>query len=228
MLPWSVDHVRSARHSAAATAVAFVLLCLPFVGPSTGLTSPVRGATHAVQIGDGFFSPASLTVAVGDTITWTNGDDSPHTVTGAAFDSGNLEGGQTFSFTFQESGTFTYACQYHDEMVGTITVVAGAGGSGQQAPAAATPAPSAAAAPAAPAPDAPAPDAPTASHAAGHGAGQPDTALLTPGSVARMASWIAPLLIGVGLLAFAIGVVPQRGSRVEVRHGRRSAGGWRR
>jgi plastocyanin len=67
--------------------------CLPLVGTSTGLTSSVRGATHAVEIGDGFFSPASLTVAVGDTITWMNGDDSPHTVTGGAFDSGNLDAG---------------------------------------------------------------------------------------------------------------------------------------
>ena len=224
MLPWSVDHVRSARRSAAATAVIFALLCLPLVGASTGLTSPVRGASHAVEIGDGFFSPASMTVAVGDTITWTNGDDSPHTVTGGAFDSGNLDAGQTFSFTFEEPGTFAYACQYHDEMVGTITVVGASSGAGQQAPAAATPAPSAAAAPAAPASVAPA----ATDGGAGHGGGQPDTALLTPGQVGRMAAWIAPLLIGLGLLAFAVGVVPQRGSRIEVRHGRRSSGGWRR
>src|SRR5918992_217092 len=102
----------------------------PSIRPPSGLTSPVRAAAHAVEIGDGFFSPASLTVSVGDTITWTNGDDSPHTVTGSAFDSGNLDAGQTFSFTFEEAGTFAYACQYHDEMVGTITVVAGSAGSG--------------------------------------------------------------------------------------------------
>ena len=224
MLPWSVDHARSGRRSAAATAVAFVLFCLPLVGSSTGLTSPVRGATHAVEIGDGFFSPASLTVAVGDTITWTNGDDSPHTVTGSAFDSGNLDAGQTFSFTFTDPGTFTYACQYHDEMAGTITVGGASAGAGQQAPAAATPAPTAAAAPAAPAPDAPAAGDP----ATGHSGGQPDTALLAPDSVGRMAAWIAPLLIGLGLLAFTVGVLPQRGSRAEVRAGRHSAGGWRR
>ena len=68
-----------------------------------------RSATHAIEIGDGFFSPAALTVSVGDTVTWRNVDDSPHTVTASgAFDSGNLNGGQTFSHTFDEAGTFTY------------------------------------------------------------------------------------------------------------------------
>jgi len=216
MLPWSVDHVRSARRSATATAFAFVLLSLPVIGTSIGVASPVRGATHAVEIGDGFFSPASLTVSVGDTVTWTNVDDSPHTVTADAFDSDNLDSGGTYSFTFTETGAFGYVCNYHDEMVGTITVVAASSGTGQQAPAAGTPAPSVQAAPAA--------AAAVAQPAAGNDGAQPDTALTAPEPL-TVAAWIAPLLIGLGLLALAVGVVPQRRAATAAR---RASGGWRR
>ena len=195
MLPSSMGHLGSIRRLATASAIALVVLVLPSAGPSLTGQAVARGATHAIEIGDGLFSPASLTVTVGDTVTWTNVDDSPHTVTASgAFDSGNLNGGQTFSHTFAETGTFSYVCLYHDEMVATITVVP-ASGSGQ-APAAATPAPSTAAAPAVPA----------ASHGSGAHAGQPDTAL--PVSASLSAAWIAPLLIGLGLLAFGVGLVP--------------------
>lgn len=218
MLSWSVDHLRSIRRLATVTATAFVLLGLPIAAPSLIGPSAARGATHTVEIGDGFFSPASLTVTVGDTVTWTNADDSPHTVTASgAFDSGNLNGGQTFSHTFDEIGTFTYVCLYHDEMVATITVVA-ASGSGQ-APAAPTPPSSQAAAPAAPG----------ASHGDGAHAGQPDTAL--PVSASLTAAWVAPLLIGLGLLALGVGVVPVGAPQADLPAApmpRRPGSGWRR
>jgi plastocyanin len=195
-------------------AIVILGLVLPLIASPT----PARGATYTVEIGDGFFSPASLTVTVGDTVTWTNVDDSPHTVTASgAFDSGNLNGGQTFSHTFGETGTFTYVCLYHDEMVATITVVAVPGSA--QAPAAATPAASTAAAPAAPA----------ASHRTGAHAGQPDTAL--PVSASLTPAWIAPLLIGLGLLALGVGLVPVGApdvARPASPIPRRPGSGWRR
>src|SRR5688500_11725524 len=116
MLSWSRGQLGSIRRFTTASAIALVLLGLPGAAPSLTGQSVARGATHAIEIGDGFFSPASLTVTIGDTVTWTNVDDSPHTVTASgAFDSGNLNGGQTFSHTFDETGTFTYVCVYHDE-----------------------------------------------------------------------------------------------------------------
>jgi len=153
-------------------------------------------------------------------VTWTNVDDSPHTVTGStAFDSGNLDPGQTFSFTFTEAGTFGYVCNYHDEMTASVTVTEATSGSGQEAPApaAATPGGSIAAAPAA------------ASHeAAGHGGEPPDTALPKPASGTLMA-WVPPLLIGVGLVALAVGFVPERGTVVAASsERRRPPTGWRR
>ncbi len=192
MLPRTIGRFRFAHRLAALGATA--MLVLPAVAATVSPT-PVRGATYTVEIGDGFFSPASLSVAVGDTVTWTNVDDSPHTVTSAAFDSGNLDAGQSFSFTFTEAGTFDYVCNYHDEMTASITVAEVVAA----APAAATPAASTAAAPAAP----------SASHEGGHTGSQPDTALLEPAS-GTLPAWVAPLLIGLGLVAFAFGVVPQR------------------
>jgi plastocyanin len=221
MLPCSVDHAPFIRRlaTAMATALVVVLFGLPMAVPSPIGPSVARGATHAIEIGDGFFSPASLTVAVGDTVTWTNADDSPHTVTasGGAFDSGNLDAGQSFSHTFDEAGSFTYVCLYHDEMVATITVVAASSGSGQ-ASADATPAASPATAPAVAA----------ASHGNAAHAGQPDTAL--PVSASLSAAWIAPLLIGLGLFAFGLGLIPVRASDTPPASpmSRRPESGWRR
>jgi plastocyanin len=80
------------------------------------------------------FSPASLVVAPGTTVTWTNtgGPGSMHTVTsstpGYDFDSGTLSNGQTFSYTFVRPGTYDYFCTPHVSfgMTGQIIVSAGA------------------------------------------------------------------------------------------------------
>lgn len=214
MLPRIVDRVRSAHRAASVTAIAMLGIVLPLFTATIVAPTPVRGATHTVEIGDGFFSPASLSVQVGDTVTWTNVDDSPHTVTSGAFDSGNLDAGQTFSFTFTEAGTFDYVCNYHDEMTASITVAEAT------AAAAATPAASTAPAPAAPA---------TSHEAGGHGGEQPDTALPVTGSDTVMA-WVPPLLIGIGLVAFAVGLLPHRGTLMPASadHQRPPTAGWHR
>jgi len=71
------------------------------------------------------FSPEDLTINVGDTVTWTNNDDSPHTVTADddQFNSGNMNEGVTWSYTFTEAGSYDYHCNYHGSMTGTVTVV---------------------------------------------------------------------------------------------------------
>jgi plastocyanin len=89
---------------------------------STTTSSPVSGSY--VSLVNLAFSPATLTVKVGTTITWTNNDSMTHTVTSdnGVFDSGNLTPGQTFSYTFNNAGTFTYHCVIHSYMKGTIIV----------------------------------------------------------------------------------------------------------
>ena len=79
---------------------------------------------HFIDISGMAFSPNTLTIAVGDTVTWTNQDGAPHSATGdnGEFDSGTLSNGQTFSFTFTAAGTYTYHCAIHNGMTATIIV----------------------------------------------------------------------------------------------------------
>jgi plastocyanin len=84
--------------------------------------------TFNVSIIDFAFQPASLTVEVGDTVTWTNSGAANHTSTSDSglWSSGTLAPGQSFSFTFTSVGSFAYHCAIHPGMTGTIIVVAAA------------------------------------------------------------------------------------------------------
>lgn len=83
---------------------------------------------HQISITDDMtFSPDSLSILKGDSVTWTNNDDMSHTVTENEdfFDSGNIDPGETWSFTFTDvksSDTFDYKCSYHSSMTGQINI----------------------------------------------------------------------------------------------------------
>lgn len=81
-------------------------------------------AASAVKIDNFSFSPAELKVAVGTTVTWTNGDDIPHTVvsTDKVFKSKVLDTGDKYSFTFSTAGTYPYFCSIHPKMTGKVIV----------------------------------------------------------------------------------------------------------
>jgi len=100
-----------------------------------------RGATHQVDIVDFAFAPATLTITVGDTVTWTNRDAIEHTATstGGAFDSGLLAQNASWSMTFTAPGTYDYLCTPHPTMTGRIVVVAAAAPTPSAAPAASAP-----------------------------------------------------------------------------------------
>jgi hypothetical protein len=129
------------------------------------------------------FSPATVTVDQGDTVTWTNaGPAEPHTATGAGFDTGEVAVGSSGSATFAEAGSFAYVCSLHPEMTGKVEVLAIGGGGGQDGAD----------------PDTAAPGSEAAAVAAPDAAGTA-TKLPSTGLVA------APLaLIGMGLLAFGV------------------------
>jgi len=81
--------------------------------------------THQVDIKDMKFVPASVTVAIGDTVKWTNQMDMQHTVTPDDDQfpgSGRLGPNQSFSHTFSSSGTVAYHCQIHRSMKGKVIV----------------------------------------------------------------------------------------------------------
>jgi plastocyanin len=93
-------------------------------GGGGGGESGGQAGSGAVRIADFAFAPDSSDVKVGDSVKWTNGDGTTHTVTAddGAFDSGNLAGGKSFSFTFDQAGTFAYHCKIHQSMTGTVVV----------------------------------------------------------------------------------------------------------
>jgi plastocyanin len=82
------------------------------------------------QASDFVFSPSSVTVATGATVTWTNNGTAPegHDVTGDGLASGILQEGQSYSNTFSSAGTFNYICSLHPFMEGSVTVAATGGG----------------------------------------------------------------------------------------------------
>jgi plastocyanin len=101
-----------------------VLASLALVHPSGAQSSPKP--VH-VLISDYAFKPASMTVQPGTSVTWTNQDDDPHTVTAndGSFDSKGLGQGDSFTQTFAKPGTYPYHCAAHPFMKGTITVSGG-------------------------------------------------------------------------------------------------------
>jgi plastocyanin len=81
-------------------------------------------SANTVDIQNFAFSPDTLSVPAGTTVTWTNLDSTAHTVTAdnGAFNSDDLPTGQTYSFTFNTPGTYAYHCSIHPYMTGTVTV----------------------------------------------------------------------------------------------------------
>src|SRR5689334_8467812 len=88
--------------------------------------APAPASGTAVAIRSFAFSPASLTVKVGTTVTWTNQDSDAHTVTsdhsGGPLNSKALNTGGTFSYRFTKAGTYKYLCTIHPFMTATVTV----------------------------------------------------------------------------------------------------------
>ncbi len=95
----------------------------PAVSQTAGV-SPTVPAVVEVRVVNFAFEPAEVTVTVGTTVVWRNVSPTTHTATAkdGSFDSGLLEGGQTYQFRFAQPGTYEYWCTLHPEMVGTIVV----------------------------------------------------------------------------------------------------------
>jgi plastocyanin len=78
-----------------------------------------------VQIVEFAYQPDPVVVQVGGKVTWQNQDTAPHTATAddGSFDTGTIEKGKLGSATFKQAGTFTYFCEIHPTMHGTVEVV---------------------------------------------------------------------------------------------------------
>jgi plastocyanin len=104
------------------TAFALVQGTMPSLAMSP-VDKPASGAT--VKIDNFSFGPATITIPVGSTVTWTNNDDVPHVVSSddnKMFKSKALDTDDHFSFTFTKPGTYNYYCAIHPKMTATIVV----------------------------------------------------------------------------------------------------------
>ncbi|MDP8955695.1 MAG: cupredoxin domain-containing protein [Actinomycetota bacterium] len=91
----------------------------------------------SVRMVDDAFQPGSITVAAGESITFTNSGESPHTATAddGSFDTGTVDPGASATVTFDTPGRYPYFCRFHGDpggggMAGVITVTGAGGGTG--------------------------------------------------------------------------------------------------
>ena len=99
-----------------------LLLCSVAIVSTQKDRKPV---THTVTIDATSYSPATITVAPGDTVVWVNKDVIPHTATSrkeGVFDSGTIASGDSWKHTFKTKGELDYFCQFHPTMKGVLRV----------------------------------------------------------------------------------------------------------
>jgi plastocyanin len=92
---------------------------------TAGTPTSAAGGGGAQVVMKGFaFDPASVTIKVGESVTWTNQDPTNHTVTAdkGEFKSSDIANGATFTFKFDTAGTYAYHCSIHPSMTGTVVV----------------------------------------------------------------------------------------------------------
>lgn len=109
---------------------------LPVPAPTIVTEQAATAEAVEIGVGDNTFTPNKITVVPGTTVTWTHTGQRPHTVTAddGSFVSGTIQPGDTFSFTFEQPGTFPYYCEFHggpagEGMAGAIIVAAPASAS---------------------------------------------------------------------------------------------------
>jgi len=113
---------------AAAAGVLLVCAACGSKSPSTPtpvpVNVPVSIVPSAASQGSNAYNPNPVAIKVGDSLTWTNNDTRNHTMTEntGAWNSGNIAPGQTYTLAFTTKGTFTYHCNLHSGMSGTVNV----------------------------------------------------------------------------------------------------------
>ncbi len=108
----------------AASVIVAAALLISGSGDFAASAEQTQTSNAEVKIDNFSFGPATLMVAAGTTVTWTNRDDIPHTVVSddKAFKSKVLDTDEKFSFTFTKPGTYAYFCSIHPKMTGKVVV----------------------------------------------------------------------------------------------------------
>jgi plastocyanin len=105
---------------------------LAFIALVLAQAAPVLAADQSVSIAGFAFQPGTVTVRVGDSVTWTNNDQVAHTADAdnGSWGTGNIAAGASATLTFNSAGTYPYHCEIHPQMTGRVVVQAAAGGGG--------------------------------------------------------------------------------------------------
>ena len=104
--------------------IAFITISIGVLSGCTQQQSPPPATTNAISIKNFAFNPSTITVKVGENVTWTNGDSASHQVKedNGLFESNILINGQTYTYTFTIAGTYNYTCAIHSSMHGKVIV----------------------------------------------------------------------------------------------------------
>ncbi len=124
VLGLDIEKMNDLRRLIFVAALGLVLAACNPSGDGSDTDGDETGPEERVQIANFAFSPASLTVPVGTSVTWENTDGVAHTTTSDddLWGSGPLDTGDEFSAVFNDAGEFTFFCSIHPSMTGTITV----------------------------------------------------------------------------------------------------------
>jgi plastocyanin len=113
-------------HSLAARAASLALAGALLAAPGGVAAQQLATAPATIEIDNFTFTPGTLTVPAGTTVTWVNKDEEPHTVVNLGqprlFKSPGLDTGESFSVKLDRPGTYEYICTIHSHMHGTIIV----------------------------------------------------------------------------------------------------------
>lgn len=112
------------RFAVLSAVMAGALLSIPLGTMIAARVVWAEDAKKEITIDNFTFSPPTLTIPVGTTVTWDNHDDIPHSVVAKnkEFRSKALDTDDAYSFTFASAGTFDYFCGLHPHMVGKVVV----------------------------------------------------------------------------------------------------------
>jgi len=117
--------MKLARSHLLLTLLSAATLCLaPAVIKNVTAADSAHTIPNTIVVKGFMFTPMTIKVKTGSKVTWINKDEEPHTVAGdaGAFRSGALDTDESFSFVFEQPGTYHYTCTIHPQMIGTITV----------------------------------------------------------------------------------------------------------
>jgi plastocyanin len=117
-------HLRNATHRLRARAVVALVFCAAVLLPAMLATAAGPAPAVEVKIAKFEYGPKEITIAPGTKVVWTNGDETPHTVTSndKSFASKGLDTDDKFEHVFSKEGDFGYICTVHPFMTGVVHV----------------------------------------------------------------------------------------------------------